>query len=1002
MSKGAFLSLLLGLTLVFNMPARCADDSAMSSQRTFYCSWDQGLKPDQAAGAESWTGTYQTEPGIHGKALKITDKPVSYLPNGNFTRDRGTLTIWFKLDATSKEDRQAIISAANFRFQIYRSKNQIFFMTGATLPEKGFKWDYSILLHNKDIPAGKWMHLALTWDRQSQVRQLFLNGKLIKSAKSERLESGPGSQSLRIGDGAAGLYDDLNIWSTVLSADEIQSVYSGDLPQAKASTESSTDTWHIEPQLFNFNYNDSIVAPGQTIHVSVPFINSTDRPQRMTAKLQVLDVWEQPVGSAQDITLNLAPGQSKHIDRDYTMDRYGCFKLRVTDANQPKLLRDVTSFACLPNGNPPRQDFFGAHVNALGTMPQMARRLGFSANRVHNMTQFTWWKRLQPEPDQWCPNAWQKQTYQRYVDLGFTNYGQWFAAPYWAVKLSTGQQPEPQSHKNYPKGWVPTDQQALRQYISRSIAMYPDIKQWEMWNEPYVSMFWNGTPDQYMQMCRVMYEQAKQTRPDLHIFAQLPIDGPWLDRVLELGILDYCDGVAYHNYFNATDHPQSVVVAVNKLRARFKQYGQESKPLINSESGVRGSTFLRGLAIPEYAPDLLKTEYKFRKAACMMIQSNVVLMSLGVKARYYYFHQPVTIHKGRAYPMYSTCEITRSPLPSAIANATLVWQLDGGSYQQQLQPTRGLRAYLFTRKDGKTMSVLWCEDQASMRINVENMQALDMMGNPLADQQHVTIADEPVFLISSADVNSTANAIKQMKIDILTKPVTVVHQAKSAIDPPLPPMPDFQVATEMGVSHMHPIDLSAFVNMGLADPAMGDGKGGWTDEGPNNDASMIEPGKHKWFGVPFVLPGKTKTDPSVITLGGMTFPSGPTSVGPIPVNMPKVRGLFFAHAANWVRGKIDEIPATYTITYQDGKTVDIPMRGGREIGNWWFAPSDEEEVRAVQLVHANPISPKHASRYLRIDYWENPRTSVPIASIILRQTNPKTTYVLCGITAVQW
>jgi hypothetical protein len=165
---------------------------------------------------------------------------------------------------------------------------------------------------------------------------------------------------------------------------------------------------------------------------------------------------------------------------------------------------------------------------------------------------------------------------------------------------------------------------------------------------------------------------------------------------------------------------------------------------------------------------------------------------------------------------------------------------------------------------------------------------------------------------------------------------------------------------------------------------------------------MMTPGSHTWFGVPFVFPGKTVLDPSVVTLKGMTFSSGPSSVGPIPMNMSNVRGLFFAHAANWLAGKPSEVPVTYTVTYEDGSTVEIPMRGGREINNWWFAPQPDEEAQAVQFTHPQPLEPKHASRYLRICYWENPHSNVPVSSITIKSTNSQMTYVLCGITAAKW
>ena len=721
----------------------------------------------------------------------------------------------------------------------------------------------------------------------------------------------------------------------------------------------------------------------------------------MAITLEVLDLWEKPVTQRQTVKLTIPAGQSQSITRSYTLNQFGCYKLRVTDTADPARIRDVTSFGVLPAGSPPKHPFFGAHVNATKNMPEMARRLGFSSNRVHNMTQFTWWKHLAPQPDQWDMNNSQVAAYQRYLDLGFTHYGQWLAAPYWAVTREDGSHPQPQPN-GYPRGWLPTDEQALRQYIMRSIETFPQITQWEMWNEPYVSMFWNGSPDQYFQMCRIIYQQAKATRPELQIFAQVPYDSPWLDRVLELGLLNYCDGFAFHSYYNGSDNPQAPARMVNKIRYKLKAYGKENLPLINSESGVTSGTFLRGLNIPEYSPEQLKTKYQFREAACMMVQSSVVLMSLDVKARYYYFHQPVTLQKGRAFPGYSTCEITRSPLPSAIAHALLVWQLDSGNYVQQLALADGLRTYLFQRQDGKSVAIVWCEDQARVQIHPQSIKALNLMRHPLDIANGITIADEPVYLISDKSAVELAQQLNLMSCKSLQKPVTVSEGAGLAQEDIFHTAPDFQVATELGKHRLKPIDLSDFVNMSFADPIKGDGKGGWTDEGPYNDARMITPGKYTWFGVPFEIPGKTNLDPSVITLKGMTFHSGPSSVGPIAVNLPKVRGLFIAHAANWMQGIESEIPVTYIITYADGSEVQLPLHGGKQINNWWFKPTKNELSHAIQYKHPNSISPQNSNRYIRVFFWENPKTDIPMTSITLKCSNEKMTYVLCGITVAQW
>ncbi|MAX24539.1 MAG: hypothetical protein CMJ19_08540, partial [Phycisphaeraceae bacterium] len=75
---------------------------------------------------------------------------------------------------------------------------------------------------------------------------------------------------------------------------------------------------------------------------------------------------------------------------------------------------------------------------------------------------------------------------------------------------------------------------------------------------------------------------------------------------------------------------------------------------------------------------------------------------------------------------------------------------------------------------------------------------------------------------------------------------------------------------------------------------------------------------------------------------------------------------------------------------------------GREINNWWFRPTEDEDSRSIQFVHPDPITRKSPARYLRVVYWENPNTNSPIKSISLRCNDEKKTYVLCGITVAKW
>ena len=70
-------------------------------------------------------------------------------------------------------------------------------------------------------------------------------------------------------------------------------------------------------------------------------------------------------------------------------------------------------------------------------------------------------------------------------------------------------------------------------------------------------------------------------------------------------------------------------------------------------------------------------------------------------------------------------------------------------------------------------------------------------------------------------------------------------------------------------------DFSSSANMGFADSKEKDGKGGWSDQGPDNDASGFDFRKSSYSGVPFHVTDPAKNNgKSVLTFGSVNFPKG--------------------------------------------------------------------------------------------------------------------------------
>ena len=130
-----------------------------------------------------------------------------------------------------------------------------------------------------------------------------------------------------------------------------------------------------------------------------------------------------------------------------------------------------------------------------------------------------------------------------------------------------------------------------------------------------------------------------------------------------------------------------------------------------------------------------------------------------------------------------------------------------------------------------------------------------------------------------------------------------------------------------------PVDLRNSANSSFSDETEGDGKGGWTDQGRENDLRMIRPGRIHCGAVPFnILDAARNGGKSTIVLFGPDRIPGRTSVEiPLPPNRAGAVNLLHASAWTPVQGNpIGEIRAVW----QDGTSAVIPVISRKDCGNW--------------------------------------------------------------------
>ena len=141
-----------------------------------------------------------------------------------------------------------------------------------------------------------------------------------------------------------------------------------------------------------------------------------------------------------------------------------------------------------------------------------------------------------------------------------------------------------------------------------------------------------------------------------------------------------------------------------------------------------------------------------------------------------------------------------------------------------------------------------------------------------------------------------------------------------------------------------PLDLKQAANMGFADDVEGDRKGGWTDQGENNDLRNYSPGRKCYLNIPFdIIDPKTNRGKSAIVFANPERPYF-LKKAEIPCGGKKFDWLYLLHSTAWSR---ENVPAgKIAIHYADGSTEQISVTDGKDTANW-FEPSSRENAIVI-------------------------------------------------------
>jgi len=944
-------------------------------------------------------------------AMRAGKMGLAWQQPGNFLRDQGTVSFWFRLPtlAAGAEEPEWInlFDAVNFQLVIKTKERNLLFMTGHT-PSDGsqFVWDYDCV---KRLPEGfdldAWHHVALTWDASTPTKALYLDGKKVGTSTSECFRRGTGNLdwTLKWGDEKRpAIFDELTVWGRVLASGEVTALFDAPGEFAASAQKLPPPVQQVrhglELQLASRD-GSSILAPGAQVSFQVPVANKGATKTDRKVKVFLRDYFGKS-SQSKEVSVTLEPGAEVKLPVAFTAPaETGIYKVTVERGADD--LVDVGSFAVWPENLPKLSDesFFGMHAASFTpARVKDAARLGFRWNRAHNMTQSTWWVRAQPEPGPFVTTSDHQAKYNFENDIQL--YGQFMGTPYWAAAL--GKLDKPPSDTAYPYGARP-NLEAYAKYVDYIVRHFPEITNWEIGNEPQVSMFWGGSPEEFAEMCQVSIRVAKAANPKAQVsLAGFTTGWRWAERTAKAGAFQGADGISFHIYHSPTNPIEADQAQIREITAVYRKLIAENAsrpdlPIIQSEGGSESTTFLEGLEMPTWPAAKNRPPYNWKTAAERMVQTDLTLIQLGFERSFSYLFNTESDYSGL-----NESDLGGSLKPKLIARAVLAHAVDRRTLHQLVTRNESmsrLQAFIFRGKanGSGSLAVVWTGEGGSVKPPPGMDKPKSLMGNEISGEWN--FSESPIYVESPLPPAELAKLFESDALMMRTaaKPVPVPAVNEGAV---LPSLPDYPAALENPRS-LFTVDLSSYANAGLADEKAGDGQGGWADEGPFNDLRDLPTDKPLVaYGVPFkIIPPAQNEGKSIITLrGSAVTPSHPQRVEGIKLPGTKVRALYFLHATAWTL----ELPGKYVMHYSDGQTAELELIPGKNINDWWLGFAESEECKPVAVRVSNTIEGEPSWRYLRVYEWQNPRPDVPIVSFDFISSCTKTTPILLGVSGVRW
>lgn len=320
----------------------------------------------------------------------------------------------------------------------------------------------------------------------------------------------------------------------------------------------------------------------------------------------------------------------------------------------------------------------------------------------------------------------------------------------------------PRHHPDPDKRRAQTAQQAQR--FEALARRFPQIRYWELGNEPDLPFFYAGPIEAYAEDYATLYQAIKRGNPETVVMnGGLCFAGDEAKRRARrfVEVIDpkHIDAWAYHGHGPGARAERN---ALETMRRTAREWAKHEKPFIETESGVAART-------------QAQEETQARTAIQKMVFAQSEKLPLFMWFRLLMFEES-----------YGNLRTDQEPRPAVLSYRAMVEALRGHAFRRLINVGNDqVEAYLFAQNGGPGRAcVLWTGSPATRNVYLDiasrpdrarNLRIVDLYGNPgpavlvPGGAVQVAVTESPVFLLW--DTSEPSYAVQRATPVLQTTPV---------------------------------------------------------------------------------------------------------------------------------------------------------------------------------------------------------------------------------------